>query len=34
MSKMEAQRQQALGLALIALIILLVIFLRRLWSGP
>jgi hypothetical protein len=30
---MEAQRQQALGLALIALLILLVIFLRRLWSG-
>jgi len=30
---MEAQRQQALGLALIALLILLVVVLRRLWSG-
>jgi hypothetical protein len=30
---MDAQRQQALGLALIALLILLVILLRRLWSG-
>jgi hypothetical protein len=30
---MDAQRQQALGLALIALLILLIIVLRRLWSG-
>lgn len=30
---MEAQRQQALGLALIALLILLIVVLRRLWSG-
>lgn len=30
---MEAQRRQALGLALIALLILLVVVLRRLWSG-
>jgi hypothetical protein len=30
---MDAQRQQALGLALLALLILLFVFLRRLWSG-
>jgi hypothetical protein len=30
---MEAPRQQALGLALIALLILLFILLRRAWSG-
>jgi hypothetical protein len=30
---MEAQRRHALGLALIALLILLVAVLRRLWSG-
>jgi hypothetical protein len=31
---MDAQRQQALGLALLALLILLLVFLRRvLWSG-
>ena len=30
---MEAQRQQALGLALVALLILLIVVLRRLWSG-
>jgi hypothetical protein len=30
---MEAQRRQSLGLALIALIIILVVLLRRLWSG-
>jgi hypothetical protein len=30
---MEAQRRQALGLALIALLILLAVVLRRLWSG-
>jgi hypothetical protein len=33
MANMEAQRQQALGLALIALLILLIVLLRRLWSG-
>lgn len=33
MSSMDSQRQQALGLALIALLILLVVFLRRMWSG-
>jgi hypothetical protein len=30
---MDAQRQQTLGLALIALLILLFVLLRRLWSG-
>jgi hypothetical protein len=30
---MDAQRQQALGLALLALLILLLVFLRRVWSG-
>lgn len=30
---MDAQRQQALGLALLALLILLLVVLRRLWSG-
>jgi hypothetical protein len=30
---MDAQRQQTLGLALIALLILLFVVLRRLWSG-
>jgi hypothetical protein len=30
---MDAQRQQALGLTLLALLILLIIFLRRFWSG-
>jgi hypothetical protein len=30
---MNAQRQQALGLALLALIILLLVVLRRVWSG-
>jgi hypothetical protein len=30
---MDAQRQQALGLAVIALLILLFVILRRLWSG-
>jgi len=30
---MEVQRQQALGLALIALLIMLLVLLRRLWSG-
>jgi hypothetical protein len=30
---MDAQRQQALGLAVIALLILLFLVLRRLWSG-
>ena len=33
MRAMDAQRQQALGLALLALLILLLVFLRRLWSG-
>lgn len=33
MSSMDSQRQQALGLALIALLVLLVVFLRRMWSG-
>jgi hypothetical protein len=33
MSAMDAQRQQALGLAVIALLILLFVLLRRLWSG-
>lgn len=33
MCTMEAQRRQALGLALIALLVLLVVVLRRLWSG-
>jgi hypothetical protein len=30
---MNAQRQQALGLAVIALLVLLFLLLRRLWSG-
>jgi hypothetical protein len=30
---MDAQRQQALGLALLALLILLLVLLRRVWSG-
>jgi hypothetical protein len=30
---MDARRQQALGLALIALIILMFVLLRRLWSA-
>jgi hypothetical protein len=30
---MDAQRQQALGLALLALLILVLVFLRRLWGG-
>lgn len=30
---MDAQRQQTLGLALLALLILLLVFLRRVWSG-
>jgi hypothetical protein len=30
---MEAQRRQSLGLALIALLIILVVLLRRIWSG-
>lgn len=30
---MDARRQQALGLALIALLILLFVLLRRAWSG-
>jgi len=30
---MDAQRQQALGLAVLALLILLLVFLRRAWSG-
>jgi hypothetical protein len=30
---MDARRQQALGLALLALLILLFVFLRRWWSG-
>ncbi|HKV95155.1 MAG TPA: hypothetical protein VJW20_21600 [Candidatus Angelobacter sp.] len=30
---MDAQRQQALGLALLALLILLLVVLRRVWSG-
>jgi hypothetical protein len=30
---MDAQRQQALGLAVIALLILLFVIVRRLWSG-
>jgi hypothetical protein len=33
MSAMTAQRQQALGLALLALLILLFVLLRRWWSG-
>jgi hypothetical protein len=33
MSAMDAQRQQALGLAAIAFLILLFVLLRRLWSG-
>jgi len=31
--RMDAQRQQALGLALLALLILLFVFLRRWWGG-
>jgi hypothetical protein len=30
---MDSQRQQALGLALLALLIVLFVLLRRLWSG-
>jgi hypothetical protein len=30
---MDSRRQQALGLALLALLILLFVLLRRLWSG-
>jgi hypothetical protein len=30
---MNAQRQQALGLALLALLIMLLVFLRRWWSA-
>jgi hypothetical protein len=30
---MEAQRQQALGMALVALLIVLFVLLRRWWSG-
>ena len=30
---MDARRQQTLGLAIIAVVILLVVLLRRLWSG-
>jgi hypothetical protein len=30
---MEARRQQALGLALLALILILFVLLRRVWSG-
>jgi hypothetical protein len=30
---MEARRQQALGLALLALILILFVLLRRAWSG-
>ena len=33
MAAMDAQRQQALGLAVIALLILLFVLLRRFWSG-
>jgi len=33
MSAMEARRQQALGLALLALILILFVLLRRVWSG-
>ena len=33
MAAMDAQRQQALGLALLALLILLFVILRRFWSG-
>jgi len=33
MSAMSAQRQQALGLALLALIILAFVLLRRFWSA-
>jgi len=32
-SAMDSPRQQALGLALLALLILLFVFLRRIWSG-
>jgi len=31
---MDARRQQALGLALVALLLLIFILLRRAWSGP
>jgi hypothetical protein len=31
---MDSPRQQALGLALIALLLLIFILLRRAWSGP
>jgi hypothetical protein len=30
---MDAQRQRALGLALLALLVLLFVLLRRIWSG-
>jgi len=33
MSSMNAQRQQALGLALLAMILLLFLLLRRFWSA-
>jgi hypothetical protein len=33
MSPMEVRRQQALGLALLALILILFVLLRRVWSG-
>jgi hypothetical protein len=33
MSSMDAQRRQALGLALLAMIILLFLLLRRFWSA-
>ncbi len=33
MAAMDAQRQQALGLAVIALLILLFVLVRRFWSG-
>ena len=33
MSPMDARRQQALGLALLALILILFVLLRRVWSG-
>ncbi len=33
MAAMDARRQQALGLAVIALLILLFVLLRRYWSG-
>jgi hypothetical protein len=33
MSAMDSQRQQALGLALLALLIILLVLLRRFWSA-